>query len=80
MKCVNIICAPCIEISQLISFYRRKTVISNELKVIYRSSHRKCSIEKILQNSQENTFVGVSFNKVAGLKICNLDSNTGVFV
>ena len=41
----------------------------------FRTSHRRCSIKKvflkILQISQENTFVGVSFNKVVGLKACN---------
>ena len=38
----------------------------------YSSNHRRCSIKKLLLNisqySQEKTCVGVSFNKVAGLK------------
>ena len=40
-----------------------------------KSSHHKCSFKKvflkILQISQEKNCLGVSFNKVAGLKICN---------
>ena len=38
---------------------------------------------KILQYSQENTYVGVTFNKVAELQACNVikrDTNTGVFL
>ena len=40
-----------------------------------RSSHRQCSLNKILleslQNSEENICVGVSFNKFIGLQACN---------
>ena len=41
-----------------------------------RSSHRRCSVKKVflqifLHISQENTCVGVSFNKLTGLKACN---------
>ena len=37
---------------------------------IYRSNHRRCSINKGVQNSQENTCVKVYFlNKVAGLTL-----------
>ena len=46
---------------------------------------RRCSIKKlflkILQYLQENTFVGVSFNKIAGLAdLLKRDFNTGVFM
>ena len=41
-----------------------------------RSSHQKCSIIKMFlkysQYSQENTCVGVFFNKVAGLRLANV--------
>ena len=44
--------------------------------VIFRSSHRRCFIKegvlKLLQNSQENTFARVFFNKVAGLMLATL--------
>ena len=38
---------------------------------------------KTTQNLQENTCVGVCFNKIAGLQTCSFikkDSNTGVFL
>ena len=46
---------------------------------------RRCSVKKmflkILQYLQENTFVGVSFNKIAGLAdLLKRDFNTGVFM
>ena len=43
---------------------------------ITRSSYRKCSSKKVFlkicQNSQENTCVGIFFNKVAGLRSATL--------
>ena len=48
---------------------------------------RRCSVNKafwkILQNSQENTCAGVSFNEFSGVETCNFiksDSSKGVFL
>ena len=37
----------------------------------FKSSHRRCSVKKSLQMSQENTYVGVFFNKIASAQAYN---------
>ena len=66
-----------------ISFIEFANFNSNGVEAVVHRCSSKQMFLKISQFTQENTCVGVSFNKVAGLMAWNFikkDSNTGIFL